>query len=173
LSHKIPPAASSVTSPSAGHPPRPVPASGPITGPGRPWRRVGWQPYLKRFFLFSPWGWLALSSLLLPLVSGSFSVFKPPALQIVILALSFLLSLGACFFASSSASALAGRTDALVDSVHRRSRPDFAGWFVDLRDGFSTFLIAGGGRLGFPSGGSPRCCPNLVTLTQILLQASC
>ncbi len=119
------------------------------------WQGAGWRPQLKRFFLYSPWGWLALLSLLLPLVSGGFFDFKPPLWEALILALSLLLSVGGLLFFFLE------RDRLWLGELVRQTAPRGNGLQGILGGGLLTwggvgfllFVMAGGGLLAGSPGG--------------------
>ncbi len=95
------------------------------------WLSADQRDHLKRFFLRSPWGRLALVSLLLPLIWGALSGL--PAFETVVLFLAFLLSLTGLVF-------LFARRDVL--SIHDMARRVSPGLHPELLSlGGTGFLV--------------------------------
>jgi hypothetical protein len=125
------------------------------------WQQAGWPPQLKHFFLQTPWGWLALFSLLLPLCGGGFFALTPRLVQAAILTLSLLLSLGSLLFVYLE------REDLWLQELMHRSALRQEGvqrvWQMSLLVqggiGFLFFILAGGGLLGVLLGGQTALGP--------------
>lgn len=111
------------------------------------WVHAGLKQHLKRFFLRSPWGWLALVSLLLPPASGGVFDFEPLAFKIGVLFVSLLLSLAGLLLL------FAGRDTLWTYELARRVSPRFRAGLLPVGGaGFLTFAVAGGWGLAAMAG---------------------
>jgi hypothetical protein len=125
------------------------------------WTHAGLKEHLNRFFLRSPWGWLALVSLLLPLVSWSAFDFKRPALETGILSASLLLCLAGLILL------FLGRDALWVYELAGRVSPRFRAGLLHLGGaGFLAFALVGGllgaaWGLGVLRGGRSQFMPPL------------
>jgi hypothetical protein len=120
------------------------------------WTQAGLKEHLKRFFLRSSWGWLALVSLLLPLVSWSAFDFERPAFETGLLSASLFLSLAGLLLLFLGRDAL--WVYELAGRVSPRSR---AGLLHLGGAGFLAFALVGSwglgaGGWGLPVPASPR-----------------
>ena len=102
----------------------------------RAWLRAGIQEHLRRFFLRSPWGRLALVSLLLPLVSWGVLGSGFITFGTVTLLVSLLLSLAGLFF-------LFARRDALwTYELTRQVSPRYRAGLLHVGGaGFLVFTV--------------------------------
>lgn len=123
------------------------------------WRRAGWRRRLPRFLLRSPWGWLALLSLLAPPVSWGALDFKlksPETALLLGFTLAGLAGLGFIY----------ARRDALwLAELARRAASGGRGALLPLAGaGLALFILVGGylllgwGRSSI-QGGAPGAPP--------------
>jgi hypothetical protein len=123
----------------ANAPPERCPRCGADNRAWYTWTQAGLKEHLKRFFLRSPWGWLALVSLLLPWVSWSAFDFKQPAFAAGLLSASLLLSLAGLFLL------FLGRDALRVYELAGRVSPRFRAGLLHLgAAGFLAFALVGG-----------------------------
>jgi hypothetical protein len=123
----------------ANAPPERCPRCGADNRAWYAWTQAGLKEHLKRFFLRSPWGWLALVSLLLtPRSEGVFD-FEPLAFKIGVLFFSLSLSLAGLFLL------FAGRDTLWTYELVRRVSPRFRVGLLPLSGaGFLTFAVVAG-----------------------------
>jgi hypothetical protein len=107
------------------------------------WTQAGLKEHLNRFFLRSPWGWLALLSLLLPLVSWGVFDFERTAFETSVLSASLLLSLAGLILL------FLGRDALWVYELAGRISPRFRASLLYLGGaGFLVFVLVGSWGLG-------------------------
>jgi hypothetical protein len=123
----------------ANAPPERCPRCGADNRAWYAWTQAGLKEHLNRFFLRSPWGWLALLSLLLPLVSWGVFDFERTAFETSVLSASLLLSLAGLIL-------LFLRRDVLwVYELASRVSPRFRVGLLPLGGaGFLTFAVIAG-----------------------------
>jgi hypothetical protein len=123
----------------ANAPPERCPRCGADNRAWYAWTQAGLKEHLKRFFLRSPWSWLALVSLLLPWVSWSAFDFEQPALETGILSASLLLSLAGLTIL------FLGRDALWAHELAGRVSPRFRASLLHLGGaGFLVFALVGG-----------------------------
>ncbi len=123
----------------ANAPPERCPRCGADNRAWYAWTQASLKEHLKRFFLRSPWGWLALVSLLLPWVSWSAFDFKRPAFETGVLSASLLLSLASLFLL------FRGRDALWVYELAGRVSPRLRAGLLHLGGaGFLVFALVGG-----------------------------
>ncbi len=114
------------------------------------WTQAGLKAHLQRFFLRSPWGWLALVSLLLPPASGGVFDFERPAFEIGLLSASLLLSLAGLTLL------FLGRDALWMYELARRVSSRFRAGLLHLGGaGLLVFALVGGWELGARGWGLP------------------
>ncbi len=105
----------------------------------RVWAQAGWRQHFRRFFLGSPWGRLALVSLLLPPVTWLALGVGPLSFEAAALFASLMLSLGGLSFL------FAGRDALRIYELARRVAPRFQIGLLPLGGaGFLVFAAVGG-----------------------------
>jgi hypothetical protein len=123
----------------ANAPPERCPRCGADNRAWYTWTQAGLKEHLKRFFLRSRWGWLALVSLLLPLVSWGVFDFERPAFTTGLLSASLLFSLAGLFLL------FAGRDTLWTYELARRVSPRFRAGLLHIGGaGFLAFVLVGG-----------------------------
>ncbi len=123
----------------ANAPPERCPRCGADNRAWYAWTQAGLKEHLKRFFLRSPWGWLALVSLLLPLVSWGVFDFERTAFETSVFSASLLLSLAGPFLL------FLGRDTLWVYELAGRVSPRFRAGLLHLGGaGFLAFVLVGG-----------------------------
>jgi hypothetical protein len=123
----------------ANAPPERCPRCGTDNRTWYAWTQAGLQEHLNRFFLRSPWGWLALLSLLLPLVSWGVFDFERTAFETSVLSASLLLSLAGLILL------FLGRDVLWVYELASRVSPRFRVGLLPLGGaGFLTFAVVAG-----------------------------
>jgi hypothetical protein len=134
----------------ANAPPERCPRCGADNRAWYAWTQAGLKEHLKRFFLRSPWGWLALVSLLLPLVSWGAFDFERPAFETDLLSASLLLSLAGLFLL------FLGRDALWVYELAGLVSPRFRAGLLHLGGaGFLAFALVGSWGLGAARPGYP------------------